>query len=399
MRRIIFVTAATLLAAVALQSASAQSITVTVDCNRGQTIAHALGQGDFRKPLVVNVRGTCREFVTITRENVTLHGDPSASINAPNSDSDLVTVDADGVTLDNLTLSGGYYGVRQEHAFRFMVSNCVIQDTRNNGMNVFVGDARLVNSTIQRAGGNGVQVTRGGSVALSANSQVLNNAGAGINAQFNSTVIVRNTTVSGSGQDGIAIVHGSTGSISNSAITSNGGMGVFVYAGSHVVSTGNTIRANGTNGAGFGDGVRVNMHSSGIFNSDTVSQNRGAGIAADFSDLQIDGAAISSNGDAGVGAYLGSVVVFHGSVIRNNGKSGLWLSTNSTAQVEGVTVQNNASDGINVNQDSKLQLVGTDITDVRGNGGWGLACDGHKSSVNGTELINGTISPTCAGYN
>jgi hypothetical protein len=154
----------TLLAAavsVAFAGPPPQANTFTVDCNRHQTISDAIERGDPHKPLVVNIRGTCNEFVTIKRENVTLHGDPTASITAPNADADLVTIDADGITLENLTLAGGYYGIRQEHAFRFMITNTVIQDTRGDGIRVFVGDTRFIDSTVQRAGANGVLVTRG----------------------------------------------------------------------------------------------------------------------------------------------------------------------------------------------------------------------------------------------
>ena len=70
MRRIAIAAAVALTAIGALPTASAQTNTFTVDCNRGQNIARALELGDFRKPLVVNVRGTCTEFVTITRANV-----------------------------------------------------------------------------------------------------------------------------------------------------------------------------------------------------------------------------------------------------------------------------------------------------------------------------------------
>jgi hypothetical protein len=80
MRNIAIVTAVALTAIWTLPSASAQANTFTVDCNRGQKLANALRQGDFRKPLVINVRGTCREFVTIARDNVTLRGDPAAEL-------------------------------------------------------------------------------------------------------------------------------------------------------------------------------------------------------------------------------------------------------------------------------------------------------------------------------
>jgi hypothetical protein len=111
MRRIATATAGVLAAIWALPGASAQSNIFTVDCNRGQKIATALEAGDFRKPLVINLRGTCREFVSTTRDKVTLRGDPAAELVAPTQTADLVIIEARGVTLENLTLTGGRYGV------------------------------------------------------------------------------------------------------------------------------------------------------------------------------------------------------------------------------------------------------------------------------------------------
>ena len=139
--------AATVLAAGVLwrRSTSAHKPSLpAVDCAKGQTIAGAIARGDERKPLVVNIRGTCNEFVDDqASENVTLHGDPTAAINAPNTDADVIFVGANGVTLENLTLTGGYYGVRVNGTFRTIVSNCVIQDTRMDGVRVFSGDVDL----------------------------------------------------------------------------------------------------------------------------------------------------------------------------------------------------------------------------------------------------------------
>jgi hypothetical protein len=68
--------AVALLAAGAISSASAEPIAFTVDCARGQTIGAALARGDARKPLTVFVRGTCNEYVQVTRDDVTLVGIP-----------------------------------------------------------------------------------------------------------------------------------------------------------------------------------------------------------------------------------------------------------------------------------------------------------------------------------
>ena len=75
MRRIVLATL-TVLAAIGLfGNASAQTITYTVDC-KGDRRSPLLWTGGFSQPLVINLRGICREFVTITRANVTLRGNP-----------------------------------------------------------------------------------------------------------------------------------------------------------------------------------------------------------------------------------------------------------------------------------------------------------------------------------
>ena len=209
MRRKIFATALMLTAIWALPSASAQSNTFTVDCNRGQKIAAALRKGDFRKPIVVNLRGTCREFVTITRDRVTLRGDPAAELVAPTQNTDLVTIEAREVTLDSLTLTGGPYGVRNSQGLSVMISNCVIQGTSSDGFRGFVGDARLVNTTIRNAGGAGVYLSRGASAGISQDSQIVGNAGAGVHADRNSTVVVSGSEISANGSNGVQLQNSS----------------------------------------------------------------------------------------------------------------------------------------------------------------------------------------------
>jgi hypothetical protein len=161
-------------------AAPSQSSTFAVDCNRGQKIAQALQLGDFRKPVVIKVRGTCRDFVTIARANVTLRGDPAAEIVAPHQDSDLLTVTADQVALENLTLTGGLTDLAQEHAPTFTATKVVVRDTSGVDVCVRVGDARLLGCTVQGSGGAGVSVVRGGSVVLSNGSEIMDNRNVGI---------------------------------------------------------------------------------------------------------------------------------------------------------------------------------------------------------------------------
>ena len=398
MRGTIFATAVVLSAIGVLPSAAAQSNTFTVDCSRGQKLATALAQGDFRKPLVINVRGTCSEFVTITRDNVTLRGDPAAELVAPTQDSDLVIIEAKGVTLENLTLTGGAYGVRNNQSFSLMITKCVIQGTRSDGVRGFVGDARLVETTVQNAGGAGVYLSRGASAGISQNSRIVDNAGAGVLADRNSTVVVTATTISGNGSSGVQLQNGSYGSFGGSTISENGGVGLSVGPSSSTTVAGTTISGNGTGDGPQGDGIMLWGGSQGqISGSVVVTDNRDEGIdVAGAASAYIFGAEVARNGGNGILGYMGANLVLGDLVIENNA-IGVFCAANCTAQMENMAIHGNAGDGINLSFDSTLMLVGPPI-DVTDNGGWGLYCHDAESSVTETGLVSGTVSPTCTGF-
>lgn len=375
------IVAITMLVSGVLGSASAQTITYTVDCAKGQTIAGAIARGDDRKPLVVNVRGTCNEFVSIKRDNVTLHGDPAASIHAPNNDADLIYIGANGVLLENLTLTGGYHGVRVDGAFRTIVSNCVIQDPRMDGVRVFVGDVRVSNSTIQRAGGSGAYLTRGGSLGTS-NSRYLDNVNSGIYATGNATVSASNSTIRGNGSNGVQLDNASQGSFG-----------------------GSTISGNGTDSGKGGSGISVATGQVSVGNNAITSNRTDGVLVLAGANAWIDNNTITGNGSNGVFGYLGTTLVLHGNVISGNSQSGVACRAHCTLQVGGATIQNNASEGIVVMLGSKL-ILEAPTTQSMGNGGWGLWCGDKESSVDGVDSLSvdggdffdGSVSPTCTGY-
>jgi hypothetical protein len=351
MLRTVLATAVVLAAMGTASSASAQTNTFTVDCNRGKKVAWALDQGDYRKPVLIKVRGTCREFVTITRDKVTLRGDPAAEIVAPDQGHDLVTVTGDQVTLENLTLTGGLTGLAQEHAPTFHASNVVVQDTSGGGVRVRVGDARLVGCRVQRAGGIGVSVVRGGSVILSNGSEVVDSAGPGISATQHGVLSLTNSKVMRSGAEGIVLGEGSRGNISGSEIKDNRAVGLNVGTSASASVMNTTISGNGT-----GDGPQ------------------GGGIIG----------------------YMGANLVLGNLVIEGNGAEGVSCHANCAAQMEEMSIHGNAGAGINLAFDSTLMLFGP--IDATGNGAWGLYCHDAESSVNDTGLVTGGVSPTCSGF-
>jgi hypothetical protein len=390
----ILATAVALTAIGAMPTASAQSNTFTVDCNRGQKIATALELGDFRKPVVINVRGTCREFVNITRANVTLRGDPAAEIVAPDNAHDLLTVSADRVALENFTLTGGLTGLSQDHAPTFTARNVVVQDTSGIGARVRVGDARLNNCTVQRSGGVGIAVARGGSVILSNGSQVLDSAGAGISADRHGLVSLDKSTVMRSGEQGIRLNEASQASIGNvSKIVDNAGDGIEVQTGSHASINNSEIAYNQT-------GIVVSGPSgANIGSGNSIHHNRQYGVLAQAGAMVgIDENLIANNNLDGVFGYLGATVVMHGNEITDNGATGVSCRSNCTLQIGGLRVTRNAFHGVAIQLDSTLRLEAP-TTDATGNGWVDLWCGDTESSADGlAEYFLGSTEG-CTGFN
>jgi len=350
MRRILSAGATALLAIAMLGSASAQTITYTVDCSKGQTISSALERGDVHKPLVINVRGVCREFVTITRANVTLRGDPTAEIVAPDNERDLLTVAADRVWLGNLTLTGGLTGLSQDHEPTFYAEKVVIQDTRNIGLRVRVGDARVNDCTVQRAGGIGVSVVRGGSLILG-NCQILDSGQAGVSVSGSSVVNLNRSTVMRNGAQGIVLSQGSQGFITN----------------------GSTIAENA------GNGIDVQMSQVNVTGRNTIRDNGGFGIGGHGSPIAIDNNTITGNRGDGVMGYIGTTLVLHGNTISGNGGSGVVSMGNSLVQIGRATIENNGSNGITLVWGAKL-ILEEPATKVSGNRYHALYCADRESS-------------------
>ena len=364
---------ATILAAsipVAFAGPPGQPNTFTVDCNRDQTISDAIARGDARNPLVVNVRGTCQEFVTITRANVTLRGDPSAEIVAPNQQGDLITVSGDRVTLENLTLTGGLTGLSQDHAPTFIAQNVVIQDTSGVGVRVRVGDARLIGCTVQRSGGIGIDVMRGGSVLLSQGSQVLDSAQAGIRATRHGLVSLNSSSVMRSGAQGIVLSQGSQASITN----------------------GSTIAENA------GHGVDVAMSQADVTGNSTIRDNGGFGIGGHGSPITIDENTITGNQGDGVMGYIGTTLVLHGNVISGNNGSGVVCMGNCLAQIGRATIAGNGSNGITLNWGAKL-ILEEPATAVSGNGNYALWCGDSESSFLALAPLNTSDPVDCTDFN
>lgn len=370
MKRIIRTTAITCLAVGLLPVASAQTLTVTVDCSRGQTIAGALRQGDARKPLVVIVRGTCNENVSIARNDVTLRGQPGtgATINGPDASVDTIVILKDLVNIEDLEVTGGFNGIRLQGPSSAGVRRVTVRGTASNGMMVRAGDLAIEASTAEGAGGNGLVLARGGSARIFGNSQFRGNHLAGIFVQGNSTLGFNGGTVSDNEGNGVTVESGSQGTLNN----------VEVY--------------------GNATGVLVSTSQATLAGGNNVHHNREHGVLAQAGAiLGVNGSRVTHNGRLGVFGYLGATVVMGGNQVTDNGGTGVSCLNDCTLQMSGDRVTRNGETGVSVQRRSTLIAL-PPTTDASGNAWVDLWCGDRESSVELGGNFIGSVDPACTGF-
>jgi hypothetical protein len=361
---------ATVLAAGVLGSASAQTISFTVDCSKGQAIGAALQRGDARKPLLLMIRGTCNESVSIDRGDVTLRGQPGggATVSGPSSTIDTIVILDDTVNIEDLTVTGGNNGIRLQGPFYAGVRNVHVRNTAGNGILVRAGDIAIDSSTVEYAAGSGVMLSRGASARI-VNSSFRYSHMSGITADNNSTVGMNGGTVSNSEGHGITVGNGSQGNVSNVEIF------------------GNTT------------GFQVSASQASLGGGNFIHHNREHGVLAQAgSVVGVDNNTIADNGQIGVFGYLGSTVVMHGNEITDNTGTGVACRTHGTLQIGGAHITRNSDHGVVVQLRSTL-ILEEPRTDGSGNYGWvDLWCGDKESSVDLGSNFSGTVSDTCTGF-
>jgi hypothetical protein len=228
---------------------AAQPQTFTVDCAKGQTISAALDNGDARKPMVLIVKGTCNENITIVRDDVSLKGDAGATINASSASNAISVNGAHRILIDRLSVRGGNpRGISLVGGSNIDITNSDVQSAANHGINVQGTQAvNIINSSVQYSGRSGIGITQG-SVVIS-NSQVSSNSGDGVRVT-QAAAQISNSTIASNAGNGVAALIGSSLSLVSTSMTGNGGDGVSLYLAAVGNFSGN-VNANGNAGSGL----------------------------------------------------------------------------------------------------------------------------------------------------
>ena len=142
--------------------------TIVVNCDKGDSINEALEERADK--LIIKIRGTCQEDVVIERDDVTLRGvGPDATVVAEYGPA-IWVVAVSRITLENLTVSGGYgpgpyaSGIFLEGSSGVFVSNVTAKENkyglRSQGSSLTVEDSNFVRNIM------GLHLNSGSSVVF-----------------------------------------------------------------------------------------------------------------------------------------------------------------------------------------------------------------------------------------
>jgi len=374
--------------------AAEPTITVNVDCNRGESIAKALSMGEARKPLLVVVRGTCNESVSISSDDVTLRGESGGAINGPDPLVTTLTVSANRVTIEDLSVSGGRNGILGLGASQLTVRGTTVQSTGRNGIVYSSGsNGTIDNCTIQSNPRDGIGLDMAS--ATITNSTIRSNARIGILV-----------SIGGAARIGVDIRNDAGGN----TIQQNGANGIVVSTGGYALIAMNEITGNGTDPAQAGrQGISVIEGRADLAGGNTISGHAVQGLFTRASSVQIGGPALpgistvntfSNNGFpmgfGGIFASLSSSLTIRDAVISNNSGPGLVLNLRSQAQTFNSSIQDNTGDGIRLSLGSAL-VPGTPTSTVSGHPGFGINCFDPESSFINTPGPGISFSGNIAG--
>src|ERR1700730_8353142 len=200
-------------------------IALTVSCGAGGKIAQAVAL----KPLTTNrltitIQGTCAEAVDNLPGGVTLQAASSGDgLQAPSSSTDPVLgISGTGVTLNDLTITGGFTGLRGRSGAAFTGNNLVIQGASNTNVLMNHSAATLNNATVQNSANDGMEVYWGSTIFLNGGT-LQNNAGYGANVGYAGSLdVFGGAVLQGNGFGGAQSFDGGTVYVSGATVTKNG---------------------------------------------------------------------------------------------------------------------------------------------------------------------------------
>jgi len=429
--------------------ATAQGLTLRVNCDRGQSVQSALDRFDFfNLPRTIVVTGTCNEQIVIKGDDITLQG--GIYIGSDPSRSTITVRSARRVSITGATVSGAFNGVGVIQGGSLSLDQATIRNNAKIGVVAAENSTLfLTNSTVENNGNAGVVANSSSAVRVGQNisggtgpNTIRNNGTSGITVLRSASALIDGNTIEGNSGDGVN-VEGGSATVINNVIRANQSKGITLNSSGHarigisdtnqegpnlvenntlegVQSANgsaayiwsNTIQNNGI--ASHRPGVAIYRANGRLIGDNIIQGNGGHGVqvvqgvlfqgVGDFN-LTPGRDIIRQNGYSGISAWNGSSLDINSATITNNAQSGIALTLRSTLRIYDSTVSDQGSSysGIYVAEGSGVSLshpAGTTAASITNNG-FGIYCNDDESSLDGdisgvTGNTNGQVS--CTGF-
>lgn len=351
----------TALARVAGQVPSSNSPTTTilVDCTKGQSIMKALDTQGSRAggPIVVVIRGTCNENVSVRRDWVTLQGESEGDGIAVSRGTAVLLWQVRKIGLEQLTITkiggrGGSIGIYMVQQTTANMGNVRVNGFRT-GLVVAGRSGSAIGDSTFEDNRTGISVSGNSGVTIS--DSLVDSNRIGITVTASASLVASRTSLQNSDQFGLFLNRGATVDLRDVRVAFNENHDIFLRA-SHLL---------------LGNGSVVDWN------------NNGVGVTIGSS-VQIGDARISDNTDRGVSVEDNSVAVFEedqnekSAIIElNKGLAGLYLSQSATAAFGSISnpviIRNNSGAGIQCLFEARYFVRGP-LPDVMGNNPNILGC-------------------------
>ena len=262
-----------ILTALLLVPSLGEAATRTLNCST-ETISAFLPR--LRSGDTLLVSGTCNENVVFSaaRNNITLDGQGSATINGADPTANAIIIRGRNITIKGFNITGGSRGILVNRGGEATIDGNNIHTTGSDGVQVAqASSARIINNNIHDNPEDGIIVLENatahigiltGSDTVASPNTIQGNGGNGINVLRTASVRVVGNTISGNTGNGINLGDNSHGDIANNVINSNTGHGVNLFRGADVRlgrDTGTTIfeLPNSTSSNNTGNGIRCRL--------------------------------------------------------------------------------------------------------------------------------------------
>jgi len=233
----------------------AETMTVFVDCDNGGTIGNALKLGADWKAIIITVKGTCHENITIQRDDVTLqgYGDMGGTVTGVGAGRSTIQINgARRISLENLHLTAGQSsGIVGFNGASFTVNNSTIDLNGESGVAVILNSSAIINDVkVLGNGRNGVYVEDSDATVM--NCAIEDNVSSGVrvtgtaHARIGINIIddTGSNTIKGNSADGISVYNCADAFIYGNEISDNGRSGVDIANASARLVGLNTISQN-----------------------------------------------------------------------------------------------------------------------------------------------------------